>query len=134
QLCFAAAANLGAISSGITLGFSAVALPVLENVTESQASWIASITSIGMPFGCLLIGPMVDGLGRKRTLMFVNIPTLIGWIFIATAYEPWYLNQLYAGRFLTGFSCVLACQPAVVYVSEVTDKKLRGVLATWTVI
>ena len=40
QLGIAAAANIGAIASGITLGFSAVALPAMQNVTPEQASWI----------------------------------------------------------------------------------------------
>ncbi|PSN36326.1 hypothetical protein C0J52_24327 [Blattella germanica] len=134
QVAMTAAANLGAIGSGMALGFSAVALPAMKTITEEQASWVASIASIGMPFGCLLIPSLLDGLGRKRTLMLVSIPAIIGWTFIATAYEPWLLYQVYAGRFLNGIALILACQPAVVYVSEVTDKKLRGVLTTWTII
>jgi hypothetical protein len=46
QLAVGAAANLGTIASGMTLGFSAVALPVMQAaqhtpyISDEQASWI----------------------------------------------------------------------------------------------
>jgi hypothetical protein len=46
QLAVGAAANLGTIASGMTLGFSAVALPVMQaedhtpHISDEQASWI----------------------------------------------------------------------------------------------
>jgi hypothetical protein len=46
QVIVGAVANLGTISSGMSLGFSAVALPAMQaahhspHVSEEQASWI----------------------------------------------------------------------------------------------
>ncbi|XP_069699256.1 facilitated trehalose transporter Tret1-like isoform X2 [Periplaneta americana] len=139
QLIVSAAANLGTIASGMALGFSAVALPAMQmtdhvpHVSEEQASWVASLTSIGMPAGCLLMGPLLTRLGRRRTLMLVNFPSVLGWLLIATAphSENWPLYLVYVGRLLTGISTGLVSTAAVVYVSEVIDRTLRGVVVTW---
>ena len=52
-----AAANLGSIGTGMTVGFSAVALPALQSpthdpvVTDEEASWIGK-TSRNYPVRC----------------------------------------------------------------------------------
>lgn len=76
---------------------------------------------------------LLDWLGRRRTLMLVNAPAVVGWILIATTphSEPWLLYQVYAGRLLTGIAAGLVSTPAVVYVGETMDKIWRGVLITW---
>lgn len=94
---------------------------------------VASLLTLGMLAGCLLTSSMLDGLGRRRTLMLLNVPALLGWLLIATASHtlPWILYQVYAGRLLTGLSVGLAGSPAVVYVGEVLDKTWRNVVVTW---
>ena len=86
-----------------------------------------------MPAGCLLMSPMLDGLGRRRTMMLVNVPALLGWLLIATAFhsQPWFLYQVYGGRLLTGFAVGLISSPSVVYAGEVLDKTWRHVVVTW---
>ncbi|XP_069699243.1 facilitated trehalose transporter Tret1-2 homolog isoform X2 [Periplaneta americana] len=139
QFLVGAVANIATIAAGMTLGFSAVSLPAMQashhhpRVSEEQASWIASLASISTPIGCLLTGVLLDRLGRKRTLMLINTPALLGWLIIATAShsENLFLYQLYAGRLLTGLATGMSSSPATVYVSEVADKALRGMLVTW---
>jgi SP family facilitated glucose transporter-like MFS transporter 8 len=93
----------------------------------------AALLSVGMPAGCLLISPLLDRLGRRRTLMAVNTPALLGWLLIATAShsEPSFLYQVYAGRLLTGLAVGLVGTPAVVYSGEVLHKTWRAVVVTW---
>jgi MFS family permease len=83
--------------------------------------------------GCLLMGPLLHRLGRRRTLLLVNAPAVLGWLLIATAShsEPWFLYQMYAGRFLTGISVGVVSTPTIVYVGEAMDRIWRGVLITW---
>ncbi|XP_069699269.1 facilitated trehalose transporter Tret1-like isoform X2 [Periplaneta americana] len=139
QLLIGAVANLGTIAVGMSMGFSAVALPAMQDpyhvphVSEEQASWIASMISVGMPLGCLFIGPLLDRLGRRRTIILVNAPAVVGWFLIATvpSNEHWFFPQLYIGRFLAGVSVGLVSLPVIVYVSEVLDKNLRGFVITW---
>jgi MFS family permease len=86
-----------------------------------------------MPAGSLLISPMLDRMGRRRTMMLVNVPAFLGWLLIATASHshPWILYQVYAGRLLTGLAVGLVGAPTVVYVGEVMDKTWRNVVVTW---
>ncbi|KAJ9588984.1 hypothetical protein L9F63_017719 [Diploptera punctata] len=124
----------------MTLGFSAVALPPMQgdnhrpSVSNQQASWIASIASISIPAGCLMIGGLLDQVGRRRSMMLLNVPAILGWVLIATTSEHQHLffYQIYAGRLLTGIATGMASTPATVYLSEVADRNLRGALVTWT--
>lgn len=132
QVLVGLVANLAAVGPGMNLGFSAVALPAMQNhdrVSEDEASWIASLASVATPVGCLLSGPLLDRWGRKVSLFTVNIPGIVGWLLLATARG---LPQIYAGRVLTGFSTGMASVPATVYVAETSHHSLRGMLVTWT--
>jgi len=102
--------------------------PCLKNVCST-----ASLSAIAMPVGCLLSGWFLDWLGRRPTLMVINAPSLLGWLLIVTTphREPWFLYQLYVGRLLTGIATGMTSSPATVYVSEVVDKSLRGMVVTW---
>ncbi|XP_069699252.1 facilitated trehalose transporter Tret1-like isoform X2 [Periplaneta americana] len=142
QLIIGFAANLGTIGAGMTLGYSAVALPAMQSpdhqpyVSDQTASWIASLISIGMPLGCIVMGYLLNRLGRRGTLMVVNTPSLLGWILIAAAPQDdtWFQCAVYAGRLLTGFAVCLVGTPAVVYCSEVMDNAIRGVVISWPAI
>lgn len=133
QVLAALVAQLGTINTGMTFGFSAIALPQLQEANStipivqgsSEESWIASMSSIGTPVGCLLSGYMMDMFGRKRSLIITEIPALLGWILIATAVD---IRMIYAGRFFVGLGSGMVGAPARVYTSEVTQPHLRGML------
>jgi len=76
----------------------------------------------------------LDWLGRRRTLMLINTPAALGWLLIATAShsESWFFFQVYAGRLLTGLATGMSSSPGTVYISEVVDKSLRGMMVTWS--
>ena len=86
----------------------------------------ASLASIGTPFGCLLSACMTDAVGRKKTLIFTEIPAIIGWIVIAASPT---VECVYLGRILTGVTAGMIGAPARVYTAEVTQPHLRGFLA-----
>lgn len=90
--------------------------------------YIASISSIGTPIGCLLSGYMMDVLGRKRSLIITEIPALLGWILIAFATN---IDMIYAGRFFVGLGSGMVGAPARVYTGEVTQPHLRGMLTAF---
>lgn len=131
QVIAAFIANIGTINTGLIFGFSAVVIPQLHAadslipVDESQASWVASLSAIGTPIGCLLSGYVMDNFGRKKALLITEIPMIIGWIVIACATN---VEMIYAGRILTGFGSGMVGAPARVYTSEVTQPHLRGML------
>ncbi|XP_047353509.1 facilitated trehalose transporter Tret1-like isoform X1 [Vespa velutina] len=133
QVLAALVAQLGTINTGMTFGFSAIALPQLQEPNSTipiiqgsaEESWIASMSSIGTPIGCLVSGYMMDMFGRKRSLIITEIPALLGWILIATATD---IHMIYAGRFFVGLGSGMVGAPARVYASEVTQPHLRGML------
>ncbi|XP_076640416.1 facilitated trehalose transporter Tret1 [Colletes latitarsis] len=136
QVLAAVVAQLGTINTGMTFGFSAIALPQLQEpnstipITEGsvEESWIASMSSIGTPIGCLASGYMMDVLGRKRSLIITEIPALLGWILIAFATD---IRMIYAGRFFVGLGSGMVGAPARVYTGEVTQPHLRGMLTAF---
>ncbi|XP_071454727.1 trehalose transporter 1-like protein isoform X2 [Hetaerina americana] len=132
QVLVAFVANVGTINTGMVFGFSAVAIPQMEMpnstlpINEEQASWIASLSSISTPIGCLLSGWLMDALGRRAALLLVEVPLLVGWLLIAMAYN---LPLLYAGRLFVGLGSGLVGAPARVYTAEATQPHLRGMLS-----
>ncbi|XP_054011860.1 facilitated trehalose transporter Tret1-like isoform X1 [Hylaeus anthracinus] len=136
QVLAALVAQLGTINTGMAFGFSAIALPQLQEPNSTipiaegspEESWIASMSSIGTPIGCLLSGYMMDVLGRKRSLIITEIPALLGWILIAFATD---IRMIYAGRFFVGLGSGMVGAPARVYTGEVTQPHLRGMLTAF---
>ena len=59
-------ANLPGLSAGLSMGFSAILIPQLQEpgaeITASleQGSWIASLFVIGDLLGCVIGGPIAD--------------------------------------------------------------------------
>ncbi len=129
--------NLAALSSGLSFGYSAIAVPQLTptmdhddydiyrpfTVTEEEGSWIgeqgciynklaqvdasssylfsASIFGIGAIFGGFSAGILGSRIGRRKTLMALAIPDILGWVLIAAAQN---LPMMLLGRFLCGFA------------------------------
>ncbi|XP_072940922.1 facilitated trehalose transporter Tret1-like isoform X2 [Epargyreus clarus] len=124
-------ANLGTINTGMAFGFSATVLPQLKQadsaipINENQASWIASISSIGTPVGCIVSGYLMDAIGRRLTLIITEVPLIVGWLLIASAQN---VIMIYIGRFLVGFGSGMVGAPARVYTCEVSQPHLRGTL------
>ncbi|KAK3014132.1 hypothetical protein RJ639_007924 [Escallonia herrerae] len=64
------------------------------------------------------------GLSIARTMWFLEIICIIGWLSIAFAKDAWWLHF---GRFSLGFGVGLQTYVSVVYVAEITPKNIRGV-------
>ncbi|CAH2107043.1 unnamed protein product [Euphydryas editha] len=131
QIIASFVANLGTMNTGMAFGFSATALPQLKSaqssiqITENQASWIASLSSVGTPIGCIVSGYLMDNIGRRRTLIITEVPLILGWILISVAQN---VPMIYIGRLLIGFGSGMVGAPARVYTCEVSQPHLRGML------
>ncbi|BES91820.1 Sugar (and other) transporter [Nesidiocoris tenuis] len=133
QVCASLMANIGTINTGMAFGFPAVAIPQLQEenngfitIDKYQSSWIASLSAVGTPIGCLLSGYLMDLIGRKRALIITQFPMLAGWLLIGSATS---LPMIYAGRLLVGLGSGMVGAPARVYTGEATQPHLRGMLA-----
>ncbi|XP_026688020.1 facilitated trehalose transporter Tret1-like [Diaphorina citri] len=116
------------LSPGMNMGYSAFALTYMRTqlyLSTDQETWIASLSNLVTPIGCLLSGPILERYGRKFTLILVSVPCSIGWFLMA--FEPT-LTRIYIGRILTGLATGLASTPGSVYAAECTLSTLRGYL------
>jgi MFS family permease len=62
----------------------------------------ASLGFISVLVGCLTCGPLLDILGRKKTLLVINTPFIMGWLIMWMAPKPTPVSLLYFARLLNG--------------------------------
>ncbi|KAL1502436.1 hypothetical protein ABEB36_007577 [Hypothenemus hampei] len=121
------------IQAGINMAFSAVLLPQLKNsssdmqINLNQGSWIASILTVSLPSGALIIGPLMDKFGRKKMCMLTTVPFIISWLLHVFATN---LCYILAARVLAGFGAGLSTV-GIVYVSEISHPKYRPMMLTF---
>ena len=77
-------ATLGCFLNGTVIGYSAPAIPSVMDpkgtdlygnpftLTSQQASWITGILSLGCFAGCIIAGPIMEKIGRKKTLLYIT--------------------------------------------------------------
>lgn len=120
-----------AAACGMPIGYSAVLLPQLYNVSEplfidiEMGSWIASVHSLATPIGSFASGPIMDRWGRKPALMLAIVPLFFGWVFLATASSHF---LILVGRVVAGIAVGLIAAPAQVLLAEIAEPHLRGLL------
>jgi len=141
--------NLAALSSGMGYGFSAIALPQLKEVTNNAftqsdsarsyyqpftidddgGSWIAGIFGLGAIFGGFAAAILGSKFGRRKSILILTIPDILGWILIASSQN---LSMILAGRFLQGFASAGYSPSIWVYVAEIAQPQYRGILSAIT--
>lgn len=141
QLTMSILANLTVLSSGMGLGYSAITLHSLTReddplrMNSEQASWFASINSIACPFGGLISGYLLDRIGRKWTLVLINVLSIVSWSLIAVSsssnFELMY-TQILIARVIIGLVIGLVSAPASIYSAEIATPRMRGRLTVLT--
>lgn len=131
QILVTGAVLLLAAACGMPIGYSAVLLPQLYNMSEplvidiEMGSWIASVHSLATPIGSFASGPIMDHWGRKPALLAAIVPLFSGWILLATATSHF---LILVGRVVAGISVGLIAAPAQVLLAEIAEPRLRGLL------
>lgn len=72
----------------------------------------ASIHSAATPLGSMLSGPIMEAIGRRRTLQACTLPLIVGWIIIGTATHH---ALLLLGRIVCGFAVGIMAAPSQVF-------------------
>lgn len=126
-------ASLSVLGSGMGLGYPAITSQLLLRgdlvLTPSEVSWFASITAIVCPIGGPLSGFLCDKIGRRNTLMSINIIAIVSWIIIGFSSRidaEVLFYQLMIARAIIGLNIGMTTAPTVMYVSEVCHPSLRG--------
>ncbi|XP_073973311.1 facilitated trehalose transporter Tret1-like isoform X2 [Rhodnius prolixus] len=127
QVVACTANNLIVLSIGLVISFPTILLGALytnpqETLTldDEQASW----------FGSIFVGLIMEPLGRKRSMILLNIPFLIGWTMIVFAESA---GLLFAAGAILGFGVGCTEAPAITYIGEVCEPKYRGALSAFAV-
>jgi MFS transporter, SP family, sugar:H+ symporter len=96
-------------------------------LSSSQRSLIVSILSAGTFFGALFGGQAAEWVGRRITIMISCLVFAIG-VAIQVAAET--ANTLVGGRLVAGLGVGGVSVVVILYVSEISPRRVRGVLVS----
>lgn len=114
-------------------GWTAPAIPILQSentpiqISKSDENWLESIYLIGGIFGLPITILLVDRIGRKKSTIVSSSVSLLSWLLIAIGTN---VSYLYAARFLSGLAADVAFVATPMYVAEIADQKIRGLLSS----
>uniref|UniRef100_A0A8D9AET9 Facilitated trehalose transporter Tret1 n=2 Tax=Cacopsylla melanoneura TaxID=428564 RepID=A0A8D9AET9_9HEMI len=135
QFLATSAMYLNLFDMGMALGFPTIMLPAVRSgresvfFNESQASWFASLMFIFQPLGSLISGLILTYLGRKLSLILINIPFFIIWVLIHTSES---IPVLMVSSIVLALNIGFLEPPAINYVGEISTPKLRGILTSYS--
>lgn len=92
-------------------------------LSDWELDMTSSLVFVGTLPGFLFGGWLVARLGRRRSMMVVVAPCVIGWGFVAFAHNS---AMLLTGRFISGMSYALLVVAVRTYLSEISDTAIRG--------
>ncbi|CAH1968369.1 unnamed protein product [Acanthoscelides obtectus] len=133
QYVTSVSATLCILSSEMHFGWTSPSLPQLTSgqysftINQDEASWLAVILLAGTVVGAFFAGTSANLLGRKKIVLLTAVPLLIGWYMIALATN---VKVLYAARFIAGMSSGLCFSTVPMYLGEVSEPDIRGMLTS----
>jgi hypothetical protein len=84
---------------------------------------------ICQPLGSVLSGIVLERLGRKKSMILVNFPHLIGWfIFYFATSVP----MMYFSAVIMGLGIGFMEAPIITYVGEISQPEMRGILTSYS--
>ena len=92
-----------------------------------QKSLIVSILSAGTFFGAIIAGDIADFTGRRTTVIIGCLIFIIG-VILQTAQTAYGL--MVAGRLIAGFGVGFVSAIIILYMSEISPKKVRGAIVS----
>nr|XP_023020585.1 facilitated trehalose transporter Tret1-like [Leptinotarsa decemlineata] len=133
QYLAAVTATLCILSSEMHFGWSSPSIPALTKgtykfqISSNDASWLAVTLLPGTILGAVIAGTLTGVLGRRKVILFTSVPLLTGWIMIGLARN---VATLYVARFVAGISSGLSFSTVPMYLGEIAEPQIRGMLAS----
>lgn len=128
--------NLIVLSHGCAMGWTSPFIPYLQSttthlssgpLTSDDVSWIGSLLSFGGILGTLIYSAISQKFGKRAALFLLIIPHVGFWILIYFATNAYHL---YLARTLAGLTGGGALRTISVYVSEISESRIRGSLGS----
>ncbi|KAG5315290.1 TRET1 protein, partial [Pseudoatta argentina] len=132
----AVAGNLGMLSVALFIGWASPSLPLLLHGGDAEypvrlnleeASWVTALLSVGAAAGSVISALIVNIIGRKNTMLFTVVPSIIAWLLIVFATTSW---ELYISRFISGLAMGITSMSTSMYMSEISPADIRGNLGS----
>ncbi|KAK2042739.1 general substrate transporter [Colletotrichum somersetense] len=101
-----------------------------DAISDSHQSLIVSILSCGTFFGALIAGDMADIIGRKWTVILGCLIYMIGVVVQMITNPDAALGPIVAGRLIAGIGVGFESAVVILYMSEISPKKVRGALVS----
>ncbi|CAK1594665.1 unnamed protein product [Parnassius mnemosyne] len=129
--------NLSVLTTGMSLGWpspmivklrNATETPLYRPITDEEGSWIVSVGFLCSVFTNLVLGMLLDCIGRKYCVMLTCVPKIIVSILFIFATDVW---MLVLGRAFIGIGDFFLFSVVPVYASEIASKDMRGILCTF---
>ncbi|XP_039903621.1 solute carrier family 2, facilitated glucose transporter member 5-like [Simochromis diagramma] len=99
-----------------------------ENVLTLLWSLSVSMFPLGGFFGSLMVAPLANKLGRKGTLLFNNIFSIVPAIMMGVSEMAKSYEIIIVARFIVGICAGLSSTVVPMYLGEIAPKNLRGAL------
>lgn len=96
-------------------------------LTDDELSWLGSLVLLGSVIGPWFYGFSMEKFGRKITILITAFPALISQIILISVAD---INWYYFARLLAGISQAGAYCMVPVYVAEISETKIRGMLTS----
>lgn len=141
QYYAAACVNIASVSYGAFCGWPSAGFLTLQSktntpfkegpMTNEEASWVGAILCVGGFVGSLLFSWLAEQAGKKIALILLAIPSILSWFLIPFATN---VNYLLASRFFGGMSGGASFSLVPVYVTEITEDRVRGTIGSFLVL
>ncbi|XP_011144714.1 facilitated trehalose transporter Tret1 [Harpegnathos saltator] len=136
QILLTLVVNILTISYGVIIGWQSSFAPQLqsssppvgnESMTDEGVSWLNGILCVGGTFTTVVFSLLPDKYSRKRIGYLIILPWCISWLLIIVATEHIYI---YISKFLSGIFGGILFFYVPIYVSEISDDSIRGLLGS----
>uniref|UniRef100_A0A3P8V4L3 Solute carrier family 2, facilitated glucose transporter member 5 n=1 Tax=Cynoglossus semilaevis TaxID=244447 RepID=A0A3P8V4L3_CYNSE len=102
--------------------------PMEENFLTLLWSLTVSMYPFGGFFGSLMVAPLVNKLGRKGTLLFNNIFSIVPAVMMGVSETIKSYEIIIVARFIVGICAGLSSNVVPMYLGELSPKNLRGAI------
>nr|XP_046251997.1 solute carrier family 2, facilitated glucose transporter member 1a [Scatophagus argus] len=102
--------------------------PIEDNFLTLLWSLSVSMYPLGGFFGSLMVAPLVNNLGRKGTLLFNNIFSIVPAVMMGVSEIAKSYEIIIVARFIVGICAGLSSNVVPMYLGELAPKNLRGAL------
>ncbi|XP_055045002.2 solute carrier family 2, facilitated glucose transporter member 5 isoform X1 [Misgurnus anguillicaudatus] len=101
---------------------------ITDNLLTLLWSITVSMYPLGGFFGSLMVAPLVNKLGRKGTLLFNNIFSIVPAIMMGVSEVLRSFEIIIVARFLVGICAGLSSNVVPMYLGELSPKNFRGAI------